>query len=521
MSLNVLRLKDRGGMRKYIYLLLAVVLVGCADKKPSGPRQSLTVGIESNPISLDPRMAVDAVSSHVIQCIFNGLVRKDENSRLVPDLALRWETPDDQTYIFHLKEDVRFHSGDLLDAEDVKYTYDSIRDPELKSPKAESLEKIDSIEVLGPNTVKFHLYEPFAPFLINMTIGIVPRNVAEKSGTDFAFHPSGTGPFKLQSWKQDQEVELTSFGNCFSGPPRLKRLVFKVVPENTVRVLELEKGSVQLIQNLIPPELLGRIKEKDTLKIIKKPGSTYAYMGFNLEDSILQKKAVRQAIAYAVDRESIIKFILGSMAKPAGGILSKANWAYEKDVDVYQFDPDKARQLLDKAGFPDPDQDGPAPRFTLTYKTSQNEQSRRVAEVIQEQLAKVGIGISIKSYEWGTFFADIRGGNFQLYTLKWVGITDPDIYYYIFHSASIPPEGANRGRYRNPEVDRLLVEGRKTLDLQKRKEIYSAVQKITARELPYVSLWHQENVAAMQKNLKGFVLYPAGDLYSLREVFFE
>jgi peptide/nickel transport system substrate-binding protein len=505
----------------FLFFSPVIFFFGCADKKPPPSGKSLTVGIESNPTSLDPRMAVDAISSQIMQVIFNGLVKKDENSRLVPDLANKWEMPDEQTYIFHLRENVSFHNNKILSAEDVKYTFESIRDPALKSPKKESLEKIDSIEVLDPHTIKFHLYEPFAPFLVNMTIGIVPQDAAVEMGEDFGVHPVGTGPFKFESWMQDHEVKLVAWKGCFSDPPRLDELFFKIIPEDTVRVLELEKGSVQLIQNLIPADLLHRLEGKDNLKIIKKPGSTYAYLGFNMEDPILKNPAVRKAIAHAIDRESIIKHILGSLARPARGMLAPANWAYEAEVDAYDYDPEQSKQLLDKAGFVDPDQDGPAPRMKLVYKTSQNEQSRRVAEVIQQQLAKVGIEITIKSYEWGTFFSDIRSGNFQLYTLKWVGVTDPDIFYYVFHSSSIPPDGANRGRYRRAQVDRLLEEGRRVLDIEKRKEIYSAVQKFLARDLPYVSLWHQENVVAMQKDLKGFVLYPAGDLYSLQQVYFE
>jgi peptide/nickel transport system substrate-binding protein len=341
-----------------------------------------------------------------------------------------------------------------------------------------------------------------------MTIGIVPQDAAVEMGEDFGVHPVGTGPFKFESWMQDHEVELVAWKDCFSGPPRLDELFFKIIPEDTVRVLELEKGSVQLIQNLIPADLLHRLEGKDNLKIIKKPGSTYAYLGFNMEDPILKNPAVRKAIAHAIDRESIIEHILGSLARPARGMLAPANWAYEAEVDAYDYDPEQSKQLLDKAGVVDPDQDGPAPRMKLVYKTSQNEQSRRVAEVIQQQLAKVGIEITIKSYEWGTFFSDIRSGNFQLYSLKWVGVTDPDIFYYVFHSSGIPPDGANRGRYRRAQVDRLLEEGRRELDIAKRKDIYSAVQKFLAIDLPYVNLWHQENVVAMQKNLNGFVLYP-------------
>ena len=207
------------------------------------------------------------------------------------------------------------------------------------------------------------------------------------------------------------------------------------------------------------------------------------------------------------------------LAAPAKSLLAPGNWAYAPDLPDYTYNPAQAEKLLDEAGFPDPDGDGPQVRFNLTYKTSQNELSRRIAEVLQEELKKVGIGAEIKSYEWGSFFADISAGNFQLYSLKWVGVTDPDIYYYIFHSQNIPPQGANRNHYLNPRLDALLEEGRQTLDEAKRTRIYHRVQQIIAEELPYISLWHTMNVVVMRQRVQGFVLYPAGDFTSLKKVY--
>ena len=206
---------------------------------------------------------------------------------------------------------------------------------------------------------------------------------------------------------------------------------------------------------------------------------------------------------------------------PATGVLSPLNWSYEPAVEVYGYDPEKAKRLLDEAGYRDPDGPGPAKRFTLTYKTSQNELRRRIGEAIQGLLGEVGIDVKMRSYEWGTFFSDIRKGNFQIYTLTWVGITDPDIYYYLFHSKSIPPDGANRGAYLNPEMDLLIERGRVLQDREERKEVYGRIQKILARDLPYVSLWNEVNVVVVDPRVRGFVLRPDGDFLSLKDVWIE
>jgi peptide/nickel transport system substrate-binding protein len=222
---------------------------------------------------------------------------------------------------------------------------------------------------------------------------------------------------------------------------------------------------------------------------------------------------VRGACAGAIDRDAIIAGVYRGQARPATGLLPPGHWAYNGDVPTYPYDPAAARHLLDQAGFPDPE--GPAPRFSLTYKTSQNQLTRRIGEVLQEQLAQVGIQVAVRSYEWGTFYADIKAGNFQLYTLSWVGVTDPDIYNYAFHSKSVPPDGANRGRYANPDLDALLERGRTEDDRDRRKAIYAEVQRIVARDLPYVSLWHPESVLVRDRRLTGFVLSPVGDYTSL------
>jgi peptide/nickel transport system substrate-binding protein len=497
----------------------AGLLLACGRAPEERRAGSLIVGVQSNPTILDPRLAVDMASLHVIQLVYERLMKKDPTGQLVCDLCTRWEQTDLTTYRFYLHQGVRFHDGPELTAEDVAYTFLSTMDPALKSPRRQALAAIRSVRAADRYVVEFNLEEPYAPFMQNMVLGIVPKHYAEGNPEAVARRPLGSGPFRFVEWRPDDYVLLEAFGDYWDGPPRSRRIVLKIIPDQTVRLLEMERGGVDLLINLLPPDALPRLESSPKLRIVTRPGASCAYIGFNMEDEVLGKKRVRQAIAYAVDRHGIILNILKGLAIHARNLLPPSHWAYEPDVKNYTYDPEEARRLLDEAGFPDPP--GPEPRFTLIYKTSMNEVRRRIGEVLQAQLGEVGIKVTMKNYEWGTFFADIRRGNFQMYTLTWVGINDPDHYHYIYHSSNVPPRGANRNRYRNPEIDRLLELGRVTLNRAERRQIYGRVQEIVAEDLPYVVLWHAMNVAVMRKELKDFVLYANQDFSGLKGAYVE
>ena len=274
----------------------------------------------------------------------------------------------------------------------------------------------------------------------------------------------------LESLQSGETVTLKANPSYWEGKPSIAGLVFKVVPDAMVRVLEFKKGSIGFMQNDLEPDVLPWIKHNTDADIEARQGTTFQYIGINLTHPILKHKKVRQALAYAIDRESIIRHLIKDLGTPASGLLSPLNWAYEGTVNQWPHDPEKAKQLLDEAGFRDPDGDGPQPRFKLSFKSTNLDLRRRIAEALKEQLQRVGIDLEIRTYEWGTFFSDIKKGNFHLYSLAWVGIQDPDIYYQIFHSSSVPPNGDNRGHYSNPQVDRLLEKGRTTMDTTERKQ---------------------------------------------------
>ncbi len=233
---------------------------------------------------------------------------------------------------------------------------------------------------------------------------------------------------------------------------------------------------------------------------------------------------MRRAIAYAIDRQQIVKTKLRGRALLATGMLPTFHWAYARDVERYDFDPAKARALLDEAGYPDPDGDGPLPRFTLVYKTSNNRFRVAVAQVISSMLAEVGIAVDLRVNEFATFFADVKKGNFQLFGMQIPEISEPDLYTNFFASSRIPTRenldaGGNRMRYSRPEIDRLLDAGRREMDRDRRRDIYGTVQKVLARDVPAISLWHEDNVAAMRQEVTGFEMFPTAQLSSLAHTY--
>ncbi|MGQ4807996.1 Heme-binding protein A [Candidatus Entotheonellaceae bacterium PAL068K] len=503
-----------------VQLLLGCLLglVACSSA-PEPPRRVLRVGLETEPSHLDPRFALDLASYRAVQLLYNGLVRLDAQARIVPDLATSWETPDATTYIFHLRRGVRFHDGSPLTAADVRYTFASLLDPATRSPKRASFEIIRAIDVVSDDTIRFELTEPSAPFLTNnMTLGIVPRPRHGAASMSPDQHPIGTGPFAFDKREPNVALHLRAHDLYFEGRPALEGLELRILPDAMVRLFELQKGTIDLLQNALPPDVLALLRDDARFQILQAPGTNFRYIGMNCQDVILRHVQVRQALAHAINRQALIRHLLRGLARPANGLLPAGHWAYTAQVPRYPFDPDLATQLLDAAGFPDPDGDGPQPRFRLVYKTSQDDLGRGIAEVIQEGLRRVGIAIDIRSYEWGTFYGDIRAGNFQLYALTWVGVTEPDMLYDVFHSQSMPPAGANRGRYRNSRLDRVLAQARRVLSLEARRDLYHEAQRIIATELPYIPLWHQTNVAVLRTTFTNYHLSPSGDFRVLRAV---
>jgi peptide/nickel transport system substrate-binding protein len=260
--------------------------------------------------------------------------------------------------------------------------------------------------------------------------------------------------------------------------------------------------------------VLPWINAQPRLKVSKTPGNSYFYLMLNFRDKRLRDIRIRRAIAYSINRNTIVQSMQRGASRVATGMLAPENWAYYGDVTTYPFDPAKSNALLDEAGYPKGSNGTRDLRFT--YKTTP--EGARMAEAIQAMLKRVGIEVDIRINEFATFYGDIQNGNFDLTAMKWVGINDPNHYYLVFDSKQVPPTGKNRGMYSNPEMDRLVEAGAVTLDPAERKQIYAQVQKLAAEDLPYVSLWWDDTVVAMNRELSGFTPYPNGSLISLSTV---
>lgn len=478
--------------------------------------ETLVVGLEGNPSTLDPRYASDAYGVRIAPLIFNGLLKMDLSGSLVNDLAEKWEQPDALTHRLTLRKGVTFHDGSELDAGDVVATYHFAMDPQNGCPISGSLKTLESVEAPDPQTVLFKLKSPYVSFPFQLRLGILPSELAGEKALGERL--IGTGPFRLITFKAGEEILLKGYKEHFGGAPKCESVRFRILTNATTRLLEVRSGGLDLLQNAVPPYSLKFLDREEGLKTLRAPGASYQYLGFNLEDPILSDIRVRRAIAHAIDRETLIAYVMQGQARPADSFFPPEHWAHTDKAPGYVYDPDLSKRLLDEAGLSDPDGEGPLMRVTLSYKTSTDKTANEAARVIADQLSKVGIGVEVRSFEWGTFFSDVKKGNFQLMSLRWVGISDPDVLYYIFHSTSTPPGGANRGRYSNGEVDGWLDASRVEFDLEKRAELYRRVQEGVVRDMVYVSLWWPDNVIVLSESVEDFVPYPGGEYTSLANV---
>jgi peptide/nickel transport system substrate-binding protein len=397
----------------------------------------------------------------------------------------------------------------------VKWTLDSLMGGQLRSAKTSAYRYVDRVEARDDFTVVVKLKEPFAALLWNLSdgaMGVVPKN----SGEELARRPIGTGPFRFVSEAPDREVVIERNEQYWGKRAGLARVRFNVVPDATTRALELRKGSADAEINALPGDMIPALARQPQLVVERAPGTSYQYLAMNLRDPILKNVLVRQALAYAIDRETLIHHLWHDMARPANSVLPPQHWAYDAKAKVYPHDVAKARELLDEAGY---HAGTGGVRFHLTMKSSPDESTRLLCAVLQQQLRQVGIALDIRSYEFATFYADVVKGSFQLYSLRWVGggNQDPDVFENLFDTASFAPKRANRGYYSNPEVDRLIAKGRRSVDEKERAAVYAQIQEILNRDLPYVHLWWADNVLVHTRRLENVQLTPAGNYDFLRD----
>ncbi len=487
----------------FLILVGVLALVSCAEDNPA----TLRFGMSADPVTLDPRFATDAASTRINRLLYQRLV--DFNERFEPIASLAtWERLSPTQYRFTLSDSAgKFHNNAPLRAADVKATYESVLLPSNGSPHRAGLEMIERIDIRDERIVDFTLSRPDALFPGRLVIGILPEREIVGSH-DFARDPIGSGAFEFVDWRADGNLRIRRLADQ-------QMVEFVRVPQPTVRVLKLVRGELDMLQGDLPTELIQWLVERGDVRVQQRRGTNFAYIGFNMSDPIVGELSVRKAIAHAIDREAIIRFVMGGAARPASAILTPNHWAGNPELEGLAYDPERAISLLHEAGY------GPENPVRIVYKTSSDPFRIRLATILQEQLGRVGIEVDLRSYDWGTFYADVKAGRFQMYSLAWVGIKMPDIFKYALHSASIPPAGANRGRYFSKVADNLMDEAENAISLSEQADYYRQLQNHLLRELPYVPLWYEDYVFVSRADIVGYDLSSDGNYDGLIKVIRE
>lgn len=491
-----------------------IAATACTPRTRRTPDDTIVMVIPNLIRDLDPRYAITNYDTKLSLLVVPGLMTTDQLS-MEPmfDLAESIErVGDDLTWDVTLKPGLRFSDGSPVTADDVVFTFMSTMAPEMKTLYRESFsQRFASVTALDDRRARFRLVEPVATLFSDLDFGILSRKAAGDDGRFEDGKVVGAGPYRVLRLSADRAL-LERNPHYHGQQPEVPRLEAVVVRDQNAQALMLVGGSADLIQNGVRMDLVDDITETARLHATNGPSAILSYLMMNNEHPILSDRRVRQAIAFAIDREAIIDGKFRHRAVLATGLMPPTHWSYSGDVPRYLHDPARAAALLDEAGYPDPDGAGGTPRFRLTYKTSADQFRVAVARIIAEQLGQIGIEVEVRAFEFGTFFMDIKKGNFELSSMQTSPIAEPDMAYTYYHSSRVPTPAEinlhNRWRYRNPELDGLLEAGRRELDRDRRRAIYADVQRILATDLPVVPLWHEDNVAIMNLDLRDFHVLP-------------
>ncbi|HLL23027.1 MAG TPA: ABC transporter substrate-binding protein [Kofleriaceae bacterium] len=516
-----------------VHLITALIALAACSRARRTPDNKIVVVIDSVMTSADSRFAISNNDSKLARLVGSGLTAVDTQS-LEPrlDLASALEPAEamvpvpirvpvptklgDRVVVLPwitvaalpfpawditLRADAKFSDGAPVLAADVAYTYRSVLDPKGGSLHHKGfVERYWSVTPTGARTLRMVLKTPLATLRSDLDFAIVSATTG-----------LGSGPYALR--ELDTQHALLVANPHYYGPrPKIEKLEFKFVRDAAARLLMLVGGSADLLQNGVRLDLVDEIKTRPRVHLDSAPSVLLTFLMMNNDDPLLKDRRVREAIALAIDRGAVVQAKFGGRAQLATGLLAPQHWAYAKELAIRTRDLARAKQLLDEAGYRDPDGDGPRPRMALTYKTSSDAFRMSIARLLAAQLADVGIEVEVRAFEFATFFADVKKGIYQLASMQTAEITEPDYYHFYFHSTRVPdklnPDGGNRWRYRNPELDRIVDAGRREIDRTKRIALYHEAQRIVYRDLPIIPLWHEDNVVLTNVELSGYALTP-------------
>ena len=495
-------------MKKLIALLLSLctmlTVVGCsnkADTADNGAKDTLVVAQGADPTSLDPYGTTDSPAIRVAHCVFETLVTRDDEGNIAPMLAESWDIEDDCTYIFHLRKGVKFHNGEELKASDVAFSFSKIAE----SPHASSIRAtidFENSKALDDYTFEMKLTEPFGPILNHLShavMAIVNEKAYTEAGDQVNEKPCGTGPYKFVAWYPADRIEMVAFDDYWGEKAAITNLTWRTIPEIASRSIEVEAGTVDVAIDIQASEL-ARLEKVEKVTTFKEERSSINFICLNNLIAPFDNVKVRQAINMAIDVDAICNVVYQGTGAVAQAPMSKSVWAYNDNLPPHERNVEKAKELLAEAGYPD--------GFTCTMTCDQNQQRLDTAEMVQMQLAEIGITMKIASMERGTFIDNVISGNLEMFGLGWTADTgDPDYALFASFHSSMHGEGGNMSFYTNPEVDRLLDLGRSST-----KDAYYKVQEIVWNEVPCVFLQCPEDLYAYNSNLKNFATNADGSI---------
>lgn len=522
------------GVRCLLMSLFYTVLLAACNRPETPPApvvpvsfavpatgDSLVEGTIGEASTLIPLLATDSSSHAVAGQIYNGLVKYDKNLNIVGDLAESFDISKDGLIItFHLRKGVKWHDGAPLTSRDVLYTYRVTIDPKTPTAYAEDFKQVKSISAPDSQTIRVTYDSPFAPALASWGVNILPAHLLEGKDittSPLARKPVGTGPYRFKEWVSGQKIVLEANEDYFEGRPYIDRYIYRIIPDTSTMYMELKAGAIDLM-TLTPVQYARQTGSKSFTSRFNKyryPSSSYLYMGYNLRHPLFKDKRIRQAMTAAINKDELIQGVLFGMGQKAYGPIVPGRWAYNPAVKDIGYDPKHAAELLAQAGWKEKNSDGILVKdgkpFKFTILTNQGNQQRLMtAQIIQQRLRQVGIDVKIRIVEWAAFLKEfVNKGNFEVVLLAWSISEDPDMYD-IWHSSKNKPGELNFIGFNNPEVDRLLIEGRSTFDIEKRKRAYFRIQDILADEQPYTFLYVPDALPVVSSRIRGVEPAPAG-----------
>ena len=505
--------------------LAVVFLVGTmASAQAVKKGGTLRIGTPTDAASLDPHENTAANSAWVYNNIYEPLVLLDNNLKLEPWLATSWEQVNDTTWRFHLRHGVKFTDGTPFDASAVKFNIDRTIDPKNPGRGASWIGPIVGAKVIDPYTVDIMTSSP-DPALLNalsmkFVLGMVSPTAVKKYGQDFGHHPVGTGPYMLKEWVNNDHITLVQNPDYWGQKPHIASIDFKVIPDDGSRLLAFQNKEIDMLLNPTPVQLQV-IRAMPNVQVHSAPGVRLDYLGLNASQPPMNDVHVRQAIAYALNVNAINQQVMKGIADPPESFEVSGAFGFKNEhlAERYAYDPAKAKQLFEEAGWKDTNNDGILDKngqdlqVNFIMSPGRDPGDKQVAQVIQQQLHDAGVKVNLKFMEWAPYLAVLKDHpeQYGMYFLGWSTLTlDSDFgLNSLFNSANIPPNGVNRMRYSNPKVDALLNAAQSDLNKEQRASEYGQVQDILANDMPMVPLYHLRQIVVTQPWLMNYTMNPA------------